>query len=124
MRPEERRSLVVGHLVLGALATVVGAAIIINLPGSVPAYLLLLFAIFTAVRELANAADLEFDVAWEWAYHDGAPRSSTWTDPAAASIGAHVRDLVDRLEYPVVHQPIAVGSGIEVVEILDDPFDQ
>ncbi len=120
MSAEQRRTLVIGHLLLGALAAAVGAVVIVNFQGGVAPYLVLLAAIWISVRELANAADLEFDLAWQWTYDDGAPRPPTWTDPAAASAGAHLLDLVDRLEHPIVHESIAVGSGIEVVEILDE----
>ncbi|MEO1061294.1 MAG: hypothetical protein AAFZ07_07730 [Actinomycetota bacterium] len=117
-----RVDLAVGHLVLSGGGFVAAATTLVEVERGLYAFLLFVAATWFAVSELANVLDNICDVAWDWQDDDGTPRRPAWSDRLALGTAARLGDLADRLDRPAVHEPITVGHGIEVVEILDDPF--
>lgn len=118
---ETRRSTAFGHGLIG-LAGATAAATALSIAGeSFGALLVMLISVWVSLRSFANAVDVAFDLAWEWPEDGGQPRIPTRSDRAALRLVGLLSDLCDRMVEHPVHVPIAVGTGIEVVEILDEP---
>lgn len=108
---------------LSFAAFVVAATTLVEVDRGLHVFTVFGLATWLAMSELANVLDAACDRAWDWEADDGTGRPS-WSDPAARRVASGLGEVIDRLERPIVREPIGVGSGIEVVEIVDDPFGQ
>ncbi len=120
-----RRSTTLGYVLLGLGAASVGAIALSVAVDSVGAIVLMHVAAWISLRSFANALDVGCDVAWDWSDGGDHQRKPKRSDRWALGLVIQLEELADRLTHPVVHETIAVGSGIEVVEleeVLDDPY--
>lgn len=106
-----------------AAATTAGIALSVA-TNDIGALVVMHAAIWVSLRSFANALDVALDVAWEWSEDGGHPRRPKRADGVALGLVTLSSRFLDRLDHPVAHEPVAVSSGIEVVEILEDPFEQ
>lgn len=118
---DERSTIVIGHLAISAAGALVASVIMVEAPGGLVPFVAFLLAVWVAVSELVNAADVQFDFAW--ADDDGTPRPPPWSQARAASIGLRLRRVLEQIRQPV-DRPLAVAGSIEVIEVLPGSDDQ
>lgn len=82
-----RRDRVIGHTILGTVASVVFVAVLPFI-GSLATFVVAVVALFVGLRSLTFAASIGLDDAWGWAQDGGMSAPLRWSDHAVlAAVG-------------------------------------